>query len=147
MADVVADLIAADDSELMQLQVLNVEEVHLRINYRTPAEMTNEARLMIREVIPYANVPRSIRQSGVPVRHVRTGGVHSLISAWLASRSEGIVCVTVMGSAELKGPEFDLVILVDPRCFGTRVQGGVDRYVPMTRATAELVIAVHQTSA
>ncbi|WP_235347089.1 RNA polymerase recycling motor ATPase HelR [Brevibacterium sp. UCMA 11754] len=141
---------------------LDVEEVHLSINYRTPAEVMTEAEPVIREVIPHANVPRSVRQSGVSVRHIRTDGVPSLVSAWLGSHSEGIVCVitmepdswngirdervTVMGPAEVKGLEFDLVILVDPQCFGTGVQGGVDRYVSMTRATAELVTAAHQSS-
>lgn len=51
-----------------------------------------------------------------------------------------------MRPAEVKGLEFDLVILMDPQCFGTGVQGEVDRYVSMTRATAELVTAAHQTS-
>ncbi|MBN9376154.1 MAG: ATP-binding domain-containing protein, partial [Cellulomonas sp.] len=39
-----------------------------------------------------------------------------------------------------KGLEFDLVVLVDPDRFGTGVEGAVDRYVAMTRATQELVI-------
>jgi DNA helicase IV len=44
-----------------------------------------------------------------------------------------------------KGLEFDLVVLVDPETFGSDVEGGgiegvVDRYVAMTRATQELVI-------
>src|SRR5205823_2832734 len=39
-----------------------------------------------------------------------------------------------------KGLEFDLVVLVDPGRFGTGVQGAVDRYVAMTRATRQLVI-------
>jgi DNA helicase IV len=39
-----------------------------------------------------------------------------------------------------KGLEFDLVVLVDPESFGTGVTGTVDRYVSMTRATAQLVV-------
>jgi DNA helicase IV len=39
-----------------------------------------------------------------------------------------------------KGLEFDLVILVDPESFGTGIEGAVDRYVAMTRATQQLVI-------
>ena len=141
---------------------LNVEEVHLSINYRTPAEVMSEAEPVIRAVIRHANVPRSVRQSGVPVRHICTEGIPSLVSAWLGSHSEGIVCVitmepdswnvirtervTVMGPAEVKGLEFDLVIVVDPQRFGNGVQGGVDCYVSMTRATSEMVTAAHQTS-
>lgn len=41
---------------------------------------------------------------------------------------------------EVKGLEFDLVVLVDPERFGPDVQGAVDRYVAMTRATHQLVI-------
>ena len=39
-----------------------------------------------------------------------------------------------------KGLEFDLVVLVDPDTFGTGIEGAVDRYVAMTRATQRLVI-------
>jgi DNA helicase IV len=39
-----------------------------------------------------------------------------------------------------KGLEFDLVVLVDPETFGTGVEGAVDRYVAMTRATQQLVL-------
>jgi DNA helicase IV len=39
-----------------------------------------------------------------------------------------------------KGLEFDLVVLVGPASFGTGIEGAVDRYVAMTRATQELVV-------
>ena len=39
-----------------------------------------------------------------------------------------------------KGLEFDLVVLVDPDAFGNGIEGAVDRYVAMTRATQQLVI-------
>ena len=39
-----------------------------------------------------------------------------------------------------KGLEFDLVVLIDPDSFGDGVEGAVDRYVAMTRATSRLVI-------
>ena len=39
-----------------------------------------------------------------------------------------------------KGLEFDLVVLVDPESFGDGIEGAVDRYVAMTRATQQLVI-------
>jgi superfamily I DNA/RNA helicase len=39
-----------------------------------------------------------------------------------------------------KGLEFDLVILIDPEAFGQGIEGAVDRYVAMTRATQQLVI-------
>ena len=39
-----------------------------------------------------------------------------------------------------KGLEFDLVVLVDPQSFGEGIEGAVDRYVAMTRATQQLVV-------
>ncbi len=39
-----------------------------------------------------------------------------------------------------KGLEFDLVVLIDPESFGTGIEGAVDRYVAMTRATERMVI-------
>ena len=39
-----------------------------------------------------------------------------------------------------KGLEFDLVVLIDPETFGDGIEGAVDRYVAMTRATQQLVI-------
>ncbi|NUQ31996.1 MAG: AAA family ATPase, partial [Dermatophilaceae bacterium] len=41
----------------------------LSINYRTPEEVMREAEPVIRAVLPDANVPTSIRRSGVPVAH------------------------------------------------------------------------------
>ena len=43
---------------------------------------------------------------------------------------------------DVKGLEFDLVILIDPEAWGTGVTATVDRYVAMTRATKRLVIVV-----
>ena len=41
----------------------------LSINYRTPAEIMAEAEPVIRAALPNANVPTSIRSTGVPVAH------------------------------------------------------------------------------
>ena len=45
-----------------------------------------------------------------------------------------------------KGLEFDLVVLVEPETWGSGIEGGVDRYVAMTRATQELVVLRHTDS-
>jgi DNA helicase IV len=124
----------------------------LSINYRTPEEVMAEAEPVIRAVLPDANVPVSIRSTGIPVRHGSVSELAAILDGWLAAHAEGIACV--IGDAgfaatsrvrsltpELaKGLEFDLVILVDPESFGTGIEGAVDRYVAMTRATQELVI-------
>ncbi|GAB3158310.1 RNA polymerase recycling motor ATPase HelR [Micromonospora sonneratiae] len=124
----------------------------LSINYRTPAEVMAEAEPVIRAVLPDANVPTSIRSSGVPVVHGAVSELDSILDAWLAAHTEGIACVigdpafratsrVQSLTPELsKGLEFDLVVLVDPENFGAGIEGGVDRYVAMTRATQQLVI-------
>ena len=124
----------------------------LRINYRTPEEVMAEAEPVIRSVLPDANVPVSIRSTGVPVQHGSAAELGTVLSAWLEAHADGIACVigdpafagtsrVVSLAPELsKGLEFDLVILVDPAKFGTGIEGAVDRYVAMTRATQQLVI-------
>ncbi|MFE4964787.1 RNA polymerase recycling motor ATPase HelR [Streptomyces sp. NPDC056660] len=124
----------------------------LGINYRTPEEIMAEAEPVIRAALPDANVPTSIRGSGLPVVHGSVDRLAPIIEGWLAAHAEGIACV--IGdpaftetprvrslTPELsKGLEFDLVVLVDPEDFGTGVEGAVDRYVAMTRATRQLVV-------
>ncbi len=130
----------------------------LSINYRTPEEVMAEAEPVIRAVLPDANVPTSIRGTGVPVVHRSASDLHSILDTWLASHGEGVACVigdpptfledTARATSRVrsltpelaKGLEFDLVILVDPEAFGTGIEGAVDRYVAMTRATQQLVI-------
>ena len=129
----------------------NINLASLSINYRTPEEVMAEAEPVIRAVFPDANVPISIRSSGVDVVHGPTSDLGSILDTWLATHA-GIACVigdrtfTVTSrvrslTPELsKGLEFDLVVLVDPDAFGIGIEGTVDRYVAMTRATQQLVI-------
>jgi len=129
----------------------NINLASLSINYRTPEEVMAEAEPVIRAVFPDANVPISIRSSGVDVVHGPTSDLGSILATWLATHA-GIACVigdrtfTVASrvrslTPELsKGLEFDLVVLVDPDAFGIGIEGTVDRYVAMTRATQQLVI-------
>ena len=65
----------------------------LSINYRTPEEVMAEAEPVIRAVLPDANVPTSIRSSGVPVVHGSASELGSILDAWLAAHAEGIACV------------------------------------------------------
>ncbi|GAA2735102.1 RNA polymerase recycling motor ATPase HelR [Actinocorallia aurantiaca] len=124
----------------------------LSVNYRTPEEVMAEAEPVIRAVLPDANVPTSIRSGGVPVVRGSVSELDSVLDAWLASNTEGTACVigdpTFRPTSRVrsltpelsKGLEFDLVVLVDPERFGEGVEGAVDRYVAMTRATRRLVI-------
>jgi hypothetical protein len=129
----------------------------LSINYRTPEEVMAEAEPVIRAVLPDANVPTSIRSTGVPVGYGSASELGSILDTWLAAHADGIACVigdpaslenTAAATSRVrsltpelaKGLEFDLVVLVDPEAFGTGIEGAVDRYVAMTRATQQLVI-------
>ena len=89
--------------------------------------------------------------------HGSVADLGSILDTWLAEHAEGVACVIGTGDSpaglspatsrvrsltpELsKGLEFDLVVLIDPESFGEGIEGAVDRYVAMTRATQQLVI-------
>jgi hypothetical protein len=158
----------------------NINMATLSINYRTPEEVMAEAEPVIRAVFPDANVPTSIRRSGVEVVHGPTSDLASILDNWLATHADGIACVIDADGVEdetfangvedktfadgvegdtfavtsrvrtltpehSKGLEFDLVVLIDPAKFGkgslgAGIEGTVDRYVAMTRATQQLII-------
>jgi superfamily I DNA/RNA helicase len=129
-----------------------VDVASLSLNYRTPVEVMAEAEPVIRAVLPDANVPTSVRSTGVPVGHGPVSDLHAVLDTWLAAHADGTACVigdpAFSGTARVrsltpelaKGLEFDLVVLVDPEAFGTGTEGAVDRYVAMTRATQRLVV-------
>jgi len=140
------------EERLERIGLDDITQARLSINYRTPEEVMVEAEPVIRAVFPDANVPTSVRRSGVPVLHGSTSDLDSILDAWLSTHAEGIACVvgdpTFNGMPRVqslipehtKGLEFDLVVLSNPASFGTGIEGSVDRYVAMTRATQQLVI-------
>ena len=142
------------EDRLGRIGLDRISVASLSINYRTPEEVMAEAEPVIRAVLPDANVPTSIRSSGLPVFRGSTAELDATIATWLAEHAEGEGVACVIGdpafpgtsrvrslTPELaKGLEFDLVVLVDPDEFGTGIEGAVDRYVAMTRATQRLVI-------
>ncbi len=139
----------------------HIDLCSLSINYRTPREVMAEAEPVIRAALPDANVPTSIRSTGVPVLHGHISELIPTLERWLAEHPDGVACVIDAGgnatagaidrvrmpqrvrvlTPELsKGLECDLVVLIDPESFGTGIEGAVDRYVAMTRATQRLVV-------
>jgi DNA helicase IV len=130
----------------------DVRLASLPVNYRTPEEVMAEAEPVIRAALPDANVPTSIRSSGLPVVHGPAAELSSVVGRWLAEHEEGTACVIgdptfpatprvrSLSPVLAKGLEFDLVVLVDPDRFGEGIEGAVDRYVAMTRATQQLVV-------
>ncbi|MFB7842742.1 RNA polymerase recycling motor ATPase HelR [Microbacterium sp. NPDC056052] len=137
---------------LERIGLRRIAQASLRINYRTPEEVMAEAEPVIRAALPDANVPVSVRASGIPVRRATPADRDGILAAWLAAHDEGIACVIgddrpfpdarvrFRTPVTAKGLEFDLVVLVDPESFGEGIEGAVDRYVAMTRATQELVV-------
>ncbi len=133
-----------------------LNQATLSINYRTPEEVMAEAEPVIRAALPDANVPTSIRRSGLPVLHRPASELATIVHRWLAEHADGIACVigdpTFRPSPRVrsltpelaKGLEFDLVVLVDPEVPGAGealgIEAAVDRYVAMTRATRQLVV-------
>jgi DNA helicase IV len=140
------------EERLARVGVGAVRLASLTVNYRTPSEVMAEAEPVIRAVLPDANVPTSIRSSGIPVVHAPVAERDAVVAAWLDEHAEGVGCVigdpTFTATERVrsltpvlaKGLEFDLVVLVRPESFGTGVEGAVDRYVAMTRATQRLVV-------
>ena len=141
---------------LTRIGLDGIDLASLAVNYRTPEEVMAEAEPVIRSVLPDANVPLSIRSSGLPVVHGQVSALDSVLDSWLASH-DGIACVIGTGDAPIwadrepgrvhvlspelsKGLEFDLVVLIEPERFGTGIEGTVDHYVAMTRATRQLVV-------
>lgn len=137
---------------LARIGLERVEHASLSINYRTPVEIMEHAAPVIREALPDANVPTSIRESGMPVRYGLVEELEAILETWLRENEEGTACVighpTYQSSDRVlsltpmlaKGLESDLVVLIDPAAFGEGARGAVARYVSMTRATRELVI-------
>jgi hypothetical protein len=150
---------ASWDERLRRVGLRSVRLATLRVNYRTPEEVMAEAEPVIRAALPDANVPTSIRSTGEPVLRGRIAELAAVLGDWLASHDDGVACVIGAGVDEehavrgmdperialldpvtAKGLEFDLVVLVEPTRWGGGLEGAVDRYVAMTRATRRLAI-------
>jgi hypothetical protein len=140
------------EARLARIGLDRVTRASLSINYRTPREVMAQAEPVIRAVLPDANVPTSVREGGVPVVHGSTVDLMPILDTWLSAHADGIACVigdpTFRAMSRVqslspqlcKGLEFDLVVLVDPDAFGEGIEGAVDHYVAMTRATQQLVV-------
>lgn len=146
------------EERLARAGIERVTLASLTVNYRTPQEVMAEAAPVIRAALPDANVPTSVRSTGTPVRHLRRAERDTVLAEWQRRHPEGIACVIgdpgftatdrvrSLSPVLAKGLEFDLVVLVDPDAFGDGIEGAVDRYVAMTRATQELVVLTGDAS-
>lgn len=140
------------ENRLSRIGLHDVSRVGLSVNYRTPAEVMETAEPVIRAQLPDAVVPTSVRSSGIPVRRGAAADLDRIVSRWLTTHPWGTGCVIgrpgfaagprirSLSPSQVKGLEFDLVVLVRPDKFGDGLTGAVDRYVAMTRTTSQLVI-------
>ena len=133
----------------------------LTVNYRTPAEIMEEAALVL-PVDERDRVPTSVRRTGEAPRRRRVGpaGLVGEVRAAVAEEPDGdgsgTVAVITRDPAALpdlggpqrpvavhtpnsaKGLEFDVVVVVDPGAIAAGCPA--DLYVAMTRATRRLVL-------
>lgn len=108
----------------------------LTVNYRTPKEIMQVAERILRRIDPSAQPATTIRESGRPARWVA-----SLDEVGPASREGLTATITAANIAEMKGLEFDHVIVVDPaKIVEASPQGWQDLYVAVTRATQSLTV-------
>lgn len=140
------------EQRLARVGILDISISPLRVNYRSTAQIMEAAAEQILPQMPEANVPRSLRSEGAPVRYARPAKLEKILDQWLAENTEGTAAVigfpgfpasdrvSVLSPEHAKGVEFDLVLVYQPENFGGDRSGAVRRYVAMTRATAQLVI-------
>ncbi|WP_457849540.1 hypothetical protein, partial [Staphylococcus aureus] len=70
-----------------------VRTATLHVNYRTPGEVMDAAAPVIRAVLPDANVPESIRRTGVPVEYGARSDLAEIVAAWEREATEGTAVV------------------------------------------------------
>ncbi len=88
------------EARLARAGLSRIHLASLTINYRTPEEVMAEAEPVIRAAIPDANVPTSVRSTGVPVRHGSVEDLDAILRDWLAEHEDGIACVIGTGPAD-----------------------------------------------
>ncbi|WP_066470928.1 HelD family protein [Skermania piniformis] len=134
----------------------------LTVNYRTPAEIMTIAAQVLATIDPDAQVPRSVRESGVPPWSVQVEpGELAATAAVLLAAAPHPGTVAVIGTPaicaelshladqrtrvltvhEAKGLEFDDVLIVEPQLLlDAGPHGRNDLYVALTRATQRLSV-------
>jgi DNA helicase IV len=144
----------------------------LTVNYRNPAEIAELADRVLAAIDVDITPPRSVRHTGVPPRCVQIRSLAEQLPAFVAEEAAAVgngrvavlgpdarvaelrklvpaasddnldAPVTVLTVAQVKGLEFDSVVLVDPAAILTESPRGLnDLYVALTRTTHRLCIA------
>jgi DNA helicase IV len=134
----------------------------LTVNYRTPADISDIAGLILAEIDPGQRTPACLRETGTGVREFGLDEVHRAVTEASSRAGDGLVGVIAVAdrlpdltsaTADLpadivvsdvtgaKGLEFDEVVLVEPaEIADASPQGLNDTYVAVTRATQGLTL-------
>ena len=117
----------------------------LTVNYRTPAEIMEYAGEVLAQIDPEAQASVAIRETGVPVRRLPAGTDPEWVRVELhqgdAQEQRTVAVIDAANVAQMKGLEFDHVIVVEPdKIIEASPQGWQDLYVAATRATQSLTV-------
>lgn len=117
----------------------------LTVNYRTPSEIMEVANRLLSRIDPEATPATAIRESGHEVRYLPSGTDPKSLDFGGGDDPEGeermVAVVDADNVAEIKGLEFDHVVVVEPaRIVEASPQGWQDLYVAVTRATQTLTV-------
>ncbi|HEV7829415.1 MAG TPA: AAA family ATPase [Pseudonocardiaceae bacterium] len=143
----------------------------LTVNYRNPAEIAQLADRVLAAIDVDITPPRSVRHTGVLPRYVQLRALSEQLPALVAEEAAAVgngrlavlgpdarvaelrklvpatsddnldAPVTVLTVSQVKGLEFDAVVLVDPAAILTESPRGLnDLYVALTRTTNRLCI-------
>ena len=107
----------------------------LTVNYRTPVEIMEVANEVLGVIDPAATPAVAIRESGHQVQWLPAGTQPDV-------RDDGLTqVITAANVGEIKGLEFDHVIVLEPAgIVEASPQGWQDLYVAVTRATQTLTV-------
>lgn len=124
---------------------------HLTVNYRTPREIMDVANRVLACYSPESEPSTALRESGNPVHFLPLGSDSIAIARSLREsdpeRLTAIIAADdatregVLGVSDIKGLEFDHVIVEDPHyIIEASPQGWQDLFVSLTRATQSLTV-------
>lgn len=151
-----AGFVGTWEQRLKKLGIRELTVSELKVNYRSTAQIMEVAAEQVREQIPHANIPESLRTNGEPVHFALPDQLSPLLEQWLSTHPEGTAAVighpnfestdrvSSLSVENAKGLEFDFVAVYRPERFGQGQSGAVRRYIAMTRATAQMVVFTGQ---
>lgn len=139
-------------AETLEPYVGNRFRTHqLTINYRTPAEIMEVANSIQKMFAPHVEPSVSLRATGHPVTMMEsTTDLEQLVQEITAQDADRSVAVIgadsaanqlIRGVSDIKGLEFDHVIVVEPQdIISGSPQGWQNLFVALTRATQSLTV-------